>query len=99
MENNNIDVQKSDEIFTKGLVALILAWLTGIVGLILAIINKKNIKNYLATGGELTGKGRTGKLLTNIAFGLGLANAIIIAIYIIIVIATTGGTIASYFWS
>ena len=92
MENN--DIAKQEEIFKKGLIALILAWLTGIVGFILALINKKNIKEYLASGGELTGKGKTGKLLTNIAFGLGLAYVIIIAIYVIFFVVLAGAAVA-----
>ena len=92
MENN--DIAKQEEIFKKGLIALILAWVTGIVGLVLAIINKKNIKEYLASGGELVGKGKTGKLLNNIAFGLGLAYVIIIGIYIIFFVVLAGAAVA-----
>lgn len=88
MENN--DYEKQNEIFSKGLTALILSCVVSIVGLILAIINKKNIKAYLAQGGTLYGKGKTGQILTNIGFGVALAEIIIVGIYVVVYVLFIG---------
>ncbi len=92
MENNDYAMQET--IFKKGLTALILSWLIGLVGLILAIINKKNIKNYLAQGGELQGKGKTGNILTTIAIPLGIVNTIA-WVYVIVVYFILGAAMLS----
>ena len=92
MENN--DIAKQEEIFKKGLVALILAWITGVIGLILAIINKKNIKEYVANGGQLVGKAKTGNILTTIALVLGIIYTIIIVLYIIIFVVAGAAAVS-----
>ncbi|MBO7449123.1 MAG: hypothetical protein J6U54_02035 [Clostridiales bacterium] len=92
MENN--DIAKQEEIFKKGLVALILAWITGVIGLILAIINKKNIKEYVANGGQLVGKAKTGNILTTIALVLGIIYTIIVVLYIIIFVVAGAAAVS-----
>ena len=86
MENN--DIAKQEEIFKKGLIALILAWAIGLVGMILGIIAKGKIKSYIAQGGVLEGKGKAGNILATISIPLGIVNTIawlyVIVVYIIL---------------
>ena len=92
MENNDYAVQ--DGFFKKGLAAIILACTVSIVGLIIAIMNKKNIKSYLAQGGELYGKGKTGNILSTIAIPVAIVEIVCVAIYFIYFVLIIGAVAA-----
>ena len=92
MENNDYAMQ--DGFFKKGLASIILACTVSIVGLILAIMNKKNIKAYLAQGGELYGKGKTGNILSTIAIPVAIVEMVCVAFYVIYFVLILGAVAA-----
>ena len=84
-------------IFTFGLLAAILCSF-GIPGLIFAIIAKKKIKNYLAAGGQLTGRAKAGSIMATIGLIVSIVMTVIWLIYGIAIAAFIGSfsSTASY---
>ncbi|MBR3300798.1 MAG: zinc-ribbon domain-containing protein [Clostridia bacterium] len=73
-------------IFTFGLLSVILCWF-GIPGLIFAIIAKKKIKNYLAAGGQLTGRAKAGSIMATIGLIVSIVMMVVWPIYFISIAA------------
>ncbi|MBP5208349.1 MAG: zinc ribbon domain-containing protein [Clostridia bacterium] len=84
-------------IFVTGLLSLIFA---GLVGLILAIVNKKKVKEYTATGAQLTGKAKAGSILGNLGLVFSIIALVTIVIYFFVIIIglIAGGTYASSYY-
>ena len=64
------------------------------MGLILAIVNKNKVKEFLAQGGQLAGKAKVGKILGTLGLVFSIITLVIAVIYIII-FAIVGGAAAS----
>lgn len=78
-----------------GIIALVLSeW--GIVGLIISLIAKKNVKGYIAEFGPCTGKAKVGQILSTIALIVSIVMTCVWAFYIvyivlIVIIAVSAG--------
>ena len=80
-------------IFVTGLLSLIFA---GLIGLILAIVNKSKVKAYQAAGGQLTGKAKAGSILGTLGLVFSIIALITSVIYIIVLIAAAAGGSYAY---
>ena len=76
-------------VFTFGLLAVIFCG-SGLLGLIFAIIAKKKIKNYVAAGGQLTGKAKAGSIMATIGLIVSIVMMVVWIIYIIAFAALFG---------
>lgn len=81
-------------VFTFGLLAVIFCG-SGLLGLIFAIIAKKKIKNYVAAGGQLTGRAKAGSIMATIGLIVSIVMTVIWLIYIIIFAAFIGSVSSS----
>lgn len=83
---NQTNLQQPNTL-TLGILSIVFASITGIVGIILGAIGRKKGKEFLAQGGELTGAAKVGYILSLVGLILGIILTIFYVIYIIALVA------------
>lgn len=82
---NQTNLQQPNTL-TLGILSIVFASITGIVGIILGAIGRKKGKEFLAQGGELTGAAKVGYILSLVGLILGIILTIFYVIYIIAIV-------------
>lgn len=85
--NYNQNNLQQPNTLTLGILSIVFASITGIVGIILGAIGRKKGKEFLAQGGELTGASKVGFILSKVGVILGIISTIFIVLYIILIAA------------
>lgn len=86
MEQYNFDQNNLPQpnTLTFGILSLVFC---GILGIIFGAIGRKKGKEFIAQGGELAGSSKVGFILSKVGLILGIIATIVIAIYLIVIIA------------
>ena len=86
MEQYNFDPNNLPQpnTLTFGILSLVFC---GILGIIFGAIGRKKGKEFIAQGGELAGAAKVGFILSKVGVILGIIATIVIAIYLIVIIA------------
>lgn len=86
---NQTNLQQPNTL-TLGILSIVFASITGIVGIILGAIGRKKGKEFLAQGGELTGASKVGYILSLVGLILGIICTILLVIYVVVVVVVLG---------
>lgn len=86
MEQYNFDQNNLPQpnTLTFGILSLVFC---GILSIIFGAIGRKKGKEFIAQGGELAGSSKVGFILSKVGLILGIIATIVIAIYLIVIIA------------
>lgn len=85
-------VQQQPNTLVFGILSLVFEM---ILGIIFGAIGVKKGKEYVAQGGVLTGASKVGYILSRVGLILGIVTTVVVAIYVIILIAAGVGIAAN----